>query len=199
MRKKIKNLGLLFIFLALFPACSDNKEVKSSGTSTKAKLILINNRSPEGNYYLDKRTEAQVFVPKGMVLDLKSSWPDWGNNFLIRNSENNFKIYIRFDAISAENEEMNECKQALLTGPLPQLNTDQMKVYPFLKGEFNADAIVTTEKALPLPNTAGAKANLFQIRKNALGCYTFLFIYENDASLAAYSTEKEIMEYVRFE
>lgn len=190
----------LVITLALLSACSTQKEPKSSSEALKPKLILIN-KSADGNYYTDKRTQAQVFAPTGMKLDMKSQWLGWGENFLLKNAANDFNIFIRFDKTTADDEEMSVCKQLLLESPIAGLDSSKMKVYPFLKGEFNADTIVTTDKIYPLssPDRLDAKANLFQIRKTGLGCYSFLFIYANDTSLATYSTEKEILEYVRFE
>lgn len=132
---------------------------------------------------------------------MKSQRVGWGENFLLKNTSNDFNIFIRFDKTASDDEEMTVCKQVLLESPIADLNSSKMQVYPFLKGEFNADVIITTDKIYPLSSQdlPDAKANLFQIRKKGLGCYSFLFIYANDASLTTYSTEKEILEYVRFE
>ncbi len=191
---------ILALFLTLLSACSSPKAPENSASANKPKLILIN-KSPEGNYYTDKRTQAQVFVPKGMSLDMKSQRVGWGENFLLKNTSNDFNIFIRFDKTASDDEEMTVCKQVLLESPIADLNSSKMQVYPFLKGEFNADVIITTDKIYPLSSQdlPDAKANLFQIRKKGLGCYSFLFIYANDAILTTYSTEKEILEYVRFE
>lgn len=194
-----KNIYFVCCILFLFAACA---EKKSPITATvKKSSIILNKKEKDGTYYIDTRTQAQVFAPQGLVLDMKVSFPNWGDNFEIKNPQNDFNIFIRFDA--AKDEEQDAiCKAALMESPLSNLDSSKLKLYPFLKGEFNADMIVTTDKVYPVKNTdpnSAQKANLFQIRKRNLGCYTFLFIYQNANSLAQHSTEKELMEYVRFE
>ncbi len=190
---------LICVFLILLNACSEKKAPQSSAEKkAKLKLILIN-KAKDGNYYTDTRTQAQVFAPLGFELDIENSFTAWGENFQIK-SKDDFKIFLRFDAAKEDDQE-KICKATLFEGPLANLDSSKLKLFPFLKGEFNADMIVTTDKVYPLkedPNSP-QKANLFQIRKKNLGCYTFLFIYGNAESLAQHSTEKEILEYVRFE
>ncbi len=198
MTHKISFGFFLFILFIILSACSEKREPQSSAKAPAKSTLTFNQKSKEGNYYIDKATQAQVFVPVGFSLDAKTAWPNWGKNFLIKNKQEDFKIFVRFDAVKDENDEAQICKQTLLEGPIANLDSSKLKVYPFLKGEFNADAIVTTDKIHSLQNSS-AKTNLFQIRKKNLGCYTFLFIYENEASLAQYNTEKEILEYVKFQ
>lgn len=197
----MRKLSHFFLFAALalmfLPSCS--QKGPRSAADQKPSLRLIN-KSSEGKYYTDRHTQAQVFVPKGLDLDSNSSRPNWGQNFLIQNPEGDFKIFVRFDAAKDEEEEAQVCKAALFEAPIEALDSNKLKMFPFLKGEFNADSIVTTDKVYPLAGDAsGARANAFQARKKKLGCYTLLFIYGNEASLAQHSTEKEILEYVRFE
>lgn len=198
MAKKIRQTLFFILILMFFSACSEKKEPQSSANFSPKVKLIYNQKSKEGTYYLDPLTQAQVFIPTGFVLDLKNAWPHWGKNFLIKNKQDDFKIFVRFDAIKDENDEAQICKQTLLESPVPHLDSSKLKVYPFLKGEFNADVIVTTDKIYTLQNST-SKSNLFQIRKKNLGCYTFLFIYESESSLAEHSTEKEILEYVKFQ
>lgn len=202
MSKKIQSSLLVFLLLLTLAACSEKKEPQTSAKVPTKSHLILNQKAKDGIYYIDKATQAQVFVPTGFVLDLKNEWPNWGKNFLIKNTKDDFKIFVRFDAVKDENEEAQICKQVLLESPLANLDSSKLKVYPFLKGEFNADTMVTTDKIYALQNgnpNSTQKANLFQIRKKNLGCYTLLFVYSNDASISTYNTEKEILEYVRFE
>ncbi len=201
MSKTFQSILFILLILIVFSACSEKKEPQTSAKVPVKFNLILNQKSKEGNYYIDKTTQAQVFVPTGFLLDLKNEWPNWGKNFLIKNVQGDFKIFVRFNAVKDENEEAQICKQTLLESPIANLDSSKLKVYPFLKGEFNADSIITTDKIYAFQNgdpSSTQKANLFQIRKKNLGCYTLLFIYSNDASLSKYSTEKEILEYVRF-
>lgn len=202
MTHKISFGFFLFILFIILSACSEKREPQSSAKAPAKSTLTFNQKSKEGNYYIDKATQAQVFVPVGFSLDAKTAWPNWGKNFLIKNKQEDFKIFVRFDAVKDENDEAQICKQTLLESPIPNLDSKKLKVYPFLKGEFNADTIVTSDKIYPLPNgdpASSQKANLFQIRKKNVGCYTLLFIYSNEASLNTHNTEKEILEYVKFQ
>lgn len=199
---KISFVFFLFSSFVTFSACSEKQAPQSTASIPIKSKVVFNQKTKEGNYYIDKMTGAQVFVPIGFTLDLKSEWPNWGKNFLIKHKQDDFRIFVRFDEVKDENDEAQICKQTLLESPIPNLDSSKLKVYPFLKGEFNADTIVTTDKIYTIRNEDPAskpKANLFQIRKKNVGCYTFLFIYGNEASLNSYNTEKEIFEYVKFQ